>query len=74
MNNEQDAILLTIQEIAQIWDVPVYLIANTGSAAKESRRAIDWLIKGLRAFLDGSHLKGKRGILCRHSGKFRKFK
>jgi hypothetical protein len=74
MNSKQDETLLTIQEVAQIWDIPVSLIANIGSEANESRRAIDRFINSLRAYLNGTYLNGKRSILCRHSGKFRKFK
>jgi len=74
MNSKQDETLLTIQEVAQIWEVPVHMITNIGSEANESRRAIDRFVKRLRTFLGGSHLNGRRSILCRHSGKFRKFK
>jgi len=74
MNSKQDETLLTIQQVAQIWEVPVHMITNIGSEANESKQAIDRFINSLRAYLKGTYLNGKRGILCRHSGKFRKFK
>lgn len=74
MSNEQEKTLLTIQEVARAHETPVHLIANVGDEAKESRLAIDRFVKKLRAFLALPYLGGKRGILCRKSGKFRKFK
>lgn len=74
MSNEQEKTLLTIQEVARAHKITVHMIANIGDAAKESRLAIDRFLKNLRAFLALHYLGDKRGILCRHSGKFRKFK
>jgi hypothetical protein len=60
MNSKQDETLLTIQEVAQIWDIPVSLIANIGSEANESKGGqLIGFINSLRAYLNGTYLNGK---------------